>query len=576
MEQKPLAIGIDDYKRIIDRSYYYVDKTLLIKNLLDNAAQVTLFTRPRRFGKTLALSMLKTFFECERTLSGDPVDNTGYFTGKNIQNAGEKYQSYMGQYPVIFLSFKSARQPDYSMAYQIMCEEIAEEYRRHSYILSGEKLSSAEKSKFTSIMERTAGNAAYATSIKFLSKCLRLYHEKNAIILIDEYDVPLENAYFGQFYGQMVMFIRSLFESALKSNENLEFAVITGCLRITKESIFTGLNNLKIHSVLDHEYAQFFGFTTQEVTKMLADYSLSEKETEIQQWYDGYQFGSMEIYNPWSVVNYIDTGRKYPEAFPKPYWSNTSSNQIVRHLIETSDEDTKTEIETLIQGNAIQKTVHEDITYEDIYQSQDNLWNFLFFTGYLKKIKETLVEDSVVLSLKIPNRELRYLFRNTIQIWFEEKIKTSDLSHLYQGIVSGNAELIQKELSALLLHSISYMDSYENFYHGFLLGILMNLKGYKITSNREAGNGRYDIAMESRDGMKTPIILEFKVAKRRPELMDKAKTALKQIVEMNYDAPFIEEGYSTCIHIGIAFYQKMCWVVTEEYSTDIELSRTLS
>lgn len=565
MNQKPIAIGIDDYKRIIDRSYYYIDKTLLIKSLLDNGTQVNLFTRPRRFGKTLALSMLKTYFECDFLPTGEVIDNSHYFEGMQIMQCDERYKEHRGQYPVIFLSLKSAKQPEFAMAYQILCEELSEEYKRHAYVLNSNVLSEAEIKKYKAIMNLTAGNADYSTSLKFLSKCLKLYHQKNTIILIDEYDVPLENAYFCKFYDEMIMFIRSLFESALKTNDSLEFAVITGCLRITKESIFTGLNNLKINSILDHSYSEYFGFTPEEVQQMLSDYGMLDKSEEVRQWYDGYQFGKQEVYNPWSVINYVDTGKSHPEAFPKPYWSNTSSNYIVKHLIEAADDDARTEIEALIHGQTIEKIVHEDITYEDIYQTQDNLWNFLFFTGYLKKVGERMEEENVILTLEIPNREIRYLFRTTIQTWFDEKIKLADVSLLFQGILSGNAALIQQELSPLLINSISYMDNYENFYHGFLLGILMNLEGYKVSSNKEAGHGRYDISIESRDGLKTPVILEFKVAGKRPILQEKAEEALKQIREKKYDAPFIEEGYQSCIHIGISFYQKMCRVETEEY-----------
>lgn len=564
MNQKPIAIGIDDYKRIIEKGYYYVDKTLLIKSLLDNGAQVNLFTRPRRFGKTLALSMLKTFFECTEYIENTSGNPDSYFDGMKIMSCGEKYIAHRMQYPVISLSLKSAKQPTFQMAYQVMLEEISGEYKRHSYVLENDSLSDAEKNKFKSIMNLNAEAADYATSLRFLSSCLKSFHKKNVIVLVDEYDVPLENAYFNKFYDEMIAFIRSLFESVLKTNEHLEFAVITGCLRITKESIFTGLNNLKIHSVLDHGYAEYFGFTQQEVTDMLVEYGLTDKITEVQNWYDGYLFGNVEVYNPWSVVNYVDTGRNYPDAFPKPYWSNTSSNHIIRHLIEAADEDTKSEIEVLIRGGSIEKVVHEEITYEDIYLNQDNLWNFLFFTGYLKKVSERMSEEDIILELRIPNLEIRYLFRNTIQSWFDERIKIADLSALYKGILTGNAELIQQELAPVLVNSISYMDNYENFYHGFLLGLLMNLEGYKVSSNKEAGYGRYDISIEGRDGMKTPVIMEFKLAQKRPELTEKAKEALAQIVDRNYDAPFVADGYQSCIHIGIGFCQKMCRVEAEE------------
>ena len=560
---RPISIGIENYKQLIEKDYYYIDKTLLVKELIDKGGAVNLFTRPRRFGKTLALSMLKTFFEKDIDIHGTVTDNSHYFEGKKIMEAGEKYTQHMGQYPVISLSLKSAKQPDFEMAYSQLVEEILREFERHEYILNGEKISERAVEKYRNISSGKATKEEYATALKFLSECLEKYHEKNVIILIDEYDVPLENSYFRGFYDEMIDFIRSLFESALKTNDNLEFAVITGCLRISKESIFTGLNNLKIISLLNGDYAEYFGFTPAEVEKMLVDYKLEEKKEEAKSWYDGYLFGNTEVYNPWSVINYVDYGINNENALPRPYWSNTSSNSIVRHLIEKADDSAKEEIELLIQGKTIEKTVHEDITYEDIYKTQENLWNFLFFTGYLKKVKEHMEDENIVLTLEIPNREVRYIFKNTIREWFDSRIRVKDLSGLFQGILQGDAEQIQKELSPLLLEAVSYMDSYENFYHGFLLGILMNLNGYKVRSNREAGDGRYDISLESRDGLKDPVILEFKIGKRRPELMGKAEEAVAQIIEKRYDEPFIEDEYERCIHIGIGFVRKMCRVKCE-------------
>ena len=535
---RPISIGIENYKEIIDKKYYYVDKTLLSKELLEKGGKVNLFTRPRRFGKTLALSMLKTFFEKDIDIHGTVTDNRHYFEGKKIMEAGEKYTQYMGQYPVISLSLKSAKQPDFEMAYSQLVEEISGEFKRHRYILETKLLLANEYNRYEEIMLGRATQKEYATALKFLSECLKRYHEKKVIILIDEYDVPLENSYFRGFYDEMIDFIRSLFESALKTNDNLEFAVITGCLRISKESIFTGLNNLEIISLLTVDYAEYFGFTEEEVKKMLVDYDVEHKVEEAKSWYDGYLFGNTEVYNPWSVINYVKAAIADSRTLPRPYWSNTSSNSIVRHLIEKADDSAKEEIELLIQGKTIEKTVHEDITYEDIYKTQENLWNFLFFTGYLKKVKEHMEDENIVLTLEIPNREVLYIFKNTIREWFDSRIRVKDLSGLFQGILQGNAEQIQKELSPLLLESVSYMDSYENFYHGFLLGILMNLNGYKVRSNREAGDGRYDISLESRDGLKDPVILEFKIGKRRPELIGKAVEALAQILEKRYDAPF--------------------------------------
>ena len=560
---RPISIGIEEYKRIIEKDYYYIDKTLLVKELLDKGGAVNLFTRPRRFGKTLALSMLRTFFERDTDIDGRVTDNSHYFEGKKIMEAGEEYTCHMGQYPVISLSLKSAKQPNFEVAYGQLLEEIAAEFKRHRYVLDTQLLLADEIRKYEEIMLGQATQGEYATALKFLSECLKKYHGKNVIVLIDEYDVPLENAYFRGFYDKMIDFIRSLFESVLKTNENLEFAVVTGCLRISKESIFTGLNNLKIVSLLNGDYAEYFGFTPAEVEKMLEDYGMQEKKEEVKAWYDGYLFGNTEVYNPWSVINYVDYGRSNENTLPRPYWSNTSSNSIVRHLIEKADDDAKEEIELLIQGKTIEKTVHEDITYEDIYKTQENLWNFLFFTGYLKKVKEHMEEENIVLTLEIPNREVRYIFKNTIREWFDSRIRVRDLSSLFEGILKGDAEQIQQELSPILLESVSYMDSYENFYHGFLLGILTNLNGYKVTSNREAGDGRYDISLESRDGLKDPVILEFKIGKRRPDLMKKAEEALQQIVEKRYDTPFIEEEYEQCIHVGIGFVRKMCRVKCE-------------
>jgi hypothetical protein len=381
MKKKAIPIGVENYKEIIDKKYYYVDKTWFMKDLLDKQGKVNLFTRPRRFGKTLTLSMLKTFFEQE-IKDGDVVDNKRYFDGMKIMEAGEEYTQHMCQYPVISFSLKSAKQPNYEMAYACIKADIIREYDRHRYVLEGSCLTDTQKKKYNEFIEESVSEADYATSLKFLSECLAKYHGKNTIILIDEYDVPLENSYFEGFYDKMIVFIRSLFESAVKTNDSLEFAVITGCLRISKESIFTGLNNLQVNSLLTVDYAEYFGFVQEEVDLMLEYYQLESKKDELKSWYDGYKFGNTEVYNPWSVINYVRTAESLITAFPKPYWSNTSSNSIVRELIERADSNAKKDIEKLIAGGTLEVAVHEDITYDDIYSSQDNLWNFLFFTGY--------------------------------------------------------------------------------------------------------------------------------------------------------------------------------------------------
>ena len=507
MNNKPISIGIENYKEIINKSYRYIDKTEFVRELLDAKGKVNLFTRPRRFGKTLALSMLKTFFEQDTDIHGNVTDNKHYLEGMKIMDAGEQYTSYMGKYPVIFLSLKSAKQPEYEMAYNMLKKQICEEYDRHRYVLECDKLSQWEKEQYEAILYRKDDSLLYIDALKFLSSCLKKYHNRNVIILIDEYDVPLENAFFQGFYEQMIQFIRSLFESALKTNDNLEFAVITGCLRISKESIFTGMNNLKTTSVIDQYCAKCFGFTQEDVEAMLEAYGLSEKKEEVREWYDGYLFGETEIYNPWSVINYVDGALQNKNALPRPYWSNTSANSIVKELVERADDTVKQEIELLIEGGGIEKPVHEDITYEDVYQTQDNLWNFLFFTGYLKKVGERLEDDTIFLTLTIPNKEIRYIFRNTIREWFDRKVKQLDRTPLYHALLAGTCEEVQLILRRQLMEGISYHDNAESFYHGYVAGLVQGMPDYQLRSNREAGQGRPDIQLVPYDQREAVIIL---------------------------------------------------------------------
>ena len=554
MNLKPLPIGVDNFKDIRINNYYYVDKTLLIKDILDSKAKVNLFTRPRRFGKTLNISMLQYFFESSKE------DNSYLFSGLNIMNEGEKYISNMGQYPVINLSLKSAKQPNYELAYDCLINEIIEEFKRHDYVLNSEKLH-YEKEDYLNIINKKDNKGNIVTSLKFLSRCLQKYHNKKVIILIDEYDVPIENSYFRGFYTEMIDFLRSLFESALKTNEYLEFAIMTGCLRISKESIFTGLNNLNIISILNTHYDEYFGFTENEVSKMLKYYGFEEKEDIMKKWYNGYLFGECNVYNPWSVNKFIYDLTGTRNALPISYWANTSSNSIVKSLIEKADDDTKAQIEELIAGKTIEKVIHEDITYADIDSSMENLWNFLFFTGYLKKVKVRMNEDNeILITLAIPNEEIRLIYKNTILNWFDEGIKSRDLSKMYEAMLSGDALIFENELVELLTESISFYDAYENFYHGFLLGTLVNLKRYIIKSNRETGKGRSDIIIKYPNRRGAAIILELKVAKSFKEMSGKCDEALKQIEEKQYDKELLEEGYTNIVKYGIAFYKKDCMI----------------
>ncbi len=561
---KPIPIGVEFYKEMINKGYYYIDKTLLIRDILSNGSTVTLFTRPRRFGKTLAQSMLRTFFEKEILPDGTAADNSAYFQGKEIMYAGKEYLEHMGQYPVIFISLKSAKQPTFEMAYKSLCGEIFKEFDRHRYILDSGIITEERKKTYKSILSGNADNITYAKSIAFLSECLEKYHNKKTIILLDEYDVPLENAYFSGFYDKMVSFIRSLFESALKTNPSLEFAVVTGCLRISRESIFTGLNNLKIISVLDESYSEYFGFTQSEVDKMLSFYEINDRIEEIKLWYNGYLFGNVEIYNPWSVINYTYDIIHKNTIYPKPYWSNTSSNSIIKELVEMADNNTKREIEELVAGGTLEKPVHEDITYGDIYKTQDNLWNFLFFTGYLKAAGRRFENDTIYLSLKIPDREIRYIYSNTITEWFNARIKVADFSGLYNAVVNGNTSVFENFLKKHLRESISYMDSAENFYHGFLLGLLSGMEDYEKFSNRESGNGRYDIVLKPYDEKQPAIILELKCVQRFNEMDGMCDRALKQIDDKHYDEGLLDEGYMFIKKYGICFCKKSCMVKLKE------------
>ncbi len=560
-KRKKISIGVEDFKTLIDWNGYFVDKTLMIRDLIENHAMVTLFTRPRRFGKTLNQFMIRRFFEDEITEKGEKVDNGYLFDGLAITRCGEEIMQHQQRYPVIFMSLKSAKQDSYDMAYASLIDEISKEFKRHAYLLQGESLSPKEKQEFQLVMDKEAQPIAYAKALGFLSECLTKYHGHKTIILIDEYDVPLENAYLRGFYDEMIGFIRSLFESALKTNPYLEKGIITGCLRISKESIFTGLNNLKVDSVLHTDYADSFGFTEAEVQEMLAYYDLSAELSEVKQWYDGYLFNQIEIYNPWSIINFVyDRDRKITQ-FALPYWSNSSSNSIIREMVGEADEEAKEDLETLINGGTIEKRVHEDITYGDIHQSQDNLWNFLFFTGYLKKISERkdAAGENLYLTMKIPNTEVKTIYQDSISYWFDQRMKQTDRSPLLHALESGDCEAAEDFINRQLMETISYFDHAESFYHGFMAGLLTNIGGYRVKSNRESGSGRPDIVLQTPNIRKgRVIILELKLAESIADLEPAADRGLAQIEEQRYAAPFTSEGYPDVRKYAVSFYKKDC------------------
>ena len=505
MAWKPLPIGVDNFEELITKDYFFVDKTLFIRDLLDMKGEVNLFTRPRRFGKTLNMSMLRYFFEMEE-------DNAGrLFAGTKIMSAGEEYLKWMGQFPVISLTLKSMKQATWELSFEMLKKAIREEYSRHwKTVEASGRLNDADRERFRRIRDLKGTDADYADALKFLSECLYICTGRKTIILIDEYDVPLENAHFAGFYEQMTALLRSLFESALKTNENLEFAVMTGCLRISRESILTGLNNLKIMSITADTYAEYFGFTPDEVEAMLRFYDLEMNLKTVQRWYDGYQFGSTEVYNPWSVINYVQSCRTNKDAFARPYWSNTSSNSIVRTLVEKADLSVKQEIEALIEGKTITKPIHEDITYEDMDSTQDNLWNFLFFTGYLKKIREQQEGETIYMEMAIPNSEVRYIYKNTVLRWFEEKTDKKELSPLYESILNGDTEKMA------------------------------------------------DIILKYPSVRGKAVIIEIKVSGIYQGLEEKCDEALRQIEEQKYEEALRQEGYQNIMKYGVAFYRKEC------------------
>lgn len=563
-QKKRIGIGFEFYKEFLDKQLYYVDKTLLIRDLLAQGGKVSLFTRPRRFGKTLTLTMLKTFFEYEIGRDGKQVDNSRYFAGRKIMKAGEEFTRHLGRYPVVFLSLKSAKQPTYQMAYQVLVQDLIGEFGRHGYILDSGCLTDEEQQKYRLLLSGKAKEEAYATSLKFLSHCLYQYHGQNTVILLDEYDVPLENAWFEGFYEEMIGFIRSLFESALKTNDHLELAVLTGCLRISRESIFTGLNNLEVFSVLAEEFAEYFGFTQTEVEEMLAYFDLQGKREEAREWYDGYLFGQTEVYNPWSMINYVKRALSNYEAFPRPYWSNTSSNAIVRDLVELADADRKKELENLMAGGSVEKPIHEEITYGDIHESPDNLWNFLFFTGYMKKIEERQDGRRVYVTMTIPNQEILYIYENTIYEWFNRKIQQADVTPFYEALLCGDCEGLERFISHQLAASISYFDNNESFYHGYLAGVLGRLEGYGMDSNREHGNGRPDLVLSPYSPRGTAIIIELKRADKFSQMDELCEAALAQIEDKNYAAELIDFGYRKILKYGFCFCRKTCMVRKNE------------
>jgi len=565
MKYKALPIGVSDFADMIQNEYYYVDKTLMIQELLDSKMKVTLFTRPRRFGKTLNMSMLKYYFEDDRDWKGNKRDWSYLFQGLKIMEAGENYLAHMGQYPVIYLTFKDSKRESFERSYLEMERVLSEEFGRHRYILENPELEE-KKEKYLKLMRRQGSQNDYETSILFLAQCLAIYYGKKVLVLIDEYDVPLENAFSCGFYNEMINFIRALFESGLKDNTSLLLAAITGCLRVSKESIFTGLNNLSIVSIRSLNYDEYFGFKVDDVMKMCHYYEMDDQYETVKDWYNGYTFGQTDIYNPWSVMLYINDARPNHDWLPMSYWANTSSNSIVKTLIDRADDEDREKIETLLTGGSIEVQIHEDITYNEIYDEGDNLWNFMFFTGYFRKVREWMEDETIYAELTIPNKEVRYIFYQKIQKWFHEKLKGRDLYPLRNAVIEKDCAVMAEEINDIFQETISYMDQNEYYYHGMMAGLLTGIKGYTIRSNREGGKGRSDLLVKPIRRSREAFVIEFKVTKDFEELDQKADEAIQQIIDRQYETELRNDGYKYISYYGIAFCGKECVVHCKPYA----------
>lgn len=566
-----LPVGIDDFRKLRESHFYYVDKTRLIEQLLLNWSEVTLFTRPRRFGKTLNMSMLKSFF--------DIGTDKALFDGLYISGNKELCDEYMGKYPVIFLSLKGVEGLTYEEAFEAFVRIMGKEVNRVSFLADSDKLTQIEREQYKGLTIMKNGRLAFdkeklISSLQLLSQLLYKHYGKKVVILIDEYDVPLDKAFQNGYYNEMVSLIRGLFGQALKTNEFLQFAVLTGCLRISKESIFTGLNNFKVMSITDSRFDEQFGFTDIEVKKLLSDYGMDSHFDEVKEWYDGYHFGRADVYCPWDVINHADHLRDDSDAKPQTYWINSSGNSLVRRLINRADSSTKDEIERLIAGEAIEKVIRQDLTYDEIENSIDNIWSVLFTTGYLTKIGEVKLPDSESYAYKliIPNKEVREVFVLQIQEWFKAVVANDNdtMKLLSKAILDKDETLLARQLNIVMGRMISILDTKapddmkENFYHGLLLGLLRGSNpDWLIRSNRESGDGFSDILIKP-ENPDLGIVIDVKYVKEFKGLDAACDAAMAQIKQKRYDETLRDEGRCDILAYGIAFCRKRCRVVGEK------------
>ena len=567
MKKLNIPVGISDFSKIRDRNYYYVDKTNLIAELLEEeTAEVTLITRPRRFGKTMAMSMLSHFFDIRK-------DSKAMFQGLKIAENTELCDEWMNQWPVLFLTFKDVNGLTFASAKEMLLNRIAEIYNDHSYLLEGPQVRENDRKVFEQLADEVSGNptdAMLKTSIALLMKLMWGYYGKPVILLLDEYDVPIAKASANGYYAEMLEIIRGMLSTALKDNDAMRFAVITGCLRIAKESIFTGTNNFVSDTISSAHLNEYFGFTQEEVDQILIDADQTDHAEDVKAWYDGYHFGELDVYCPWDVMNYLRDLRKNPKTKPASYWRNTSDNAIIRSFIDYAGENIHEKMETLLAGGYIIQKIREDLTYDYLHSSEENLWSILYSTGYLTQVRgEELPADTA--ALMIPNAEIRQIFETTVQEWFDDSARKENRTALFDAVWSGDIETLTEEMNELLRKTISYHDYKEDFYHAFLAGIFTGA-GYSVDSNRERGEGRSDVVV--RNSSKGRVALfEAKYAKTLDGLEASCEAALQQIEDRQYAKDFADD-YDDILCYGIAFYKKRCLV--KKNNENLELKETRS
>ncbi len=557
MNDLKIPVGISDFAKIQNYGYYYVDKTGLIADLLEKeTAEVTLITRPRRFGKTMGMSMLANFFDIRK-------DSQAMFEGLEISKNTALCSEWMNQWPVLFLTFKDVDGLTFASAKEMLLNRIAAIYNDHSYLLEGTRVQENDRKVFERLADEVSGNptdAMLKTSIVLLMRLMRNHYGKPVILLIDEYDVPIAKASANGYYTEMLEVIRGMMSTALKDNDTLRFAVVTGCLRIAKESIFTGTNNFVSDTISSSHLNEYFGFTQADVDQILKDADCQEHAADIKNWYDGYHFGDLDVYCPWDVMNYLRDLQRNPKAKPASYWKNTSDNSIIRSFIDYSGRSISRKLETLLSGGYILQKIEENLTYDYLHSSEENLWSILYLTGYLTQVREEDLPAPLpekMSALMIPNAEVQEIFETTIQKWFDESAQTWNRKALFDAVWSGNTETLTEEMNKLLRKTISYHDYREDFYHAFLAGIFAGA-GYEVDSNKEHGEGRSDVVVLDPEGDRVAIF-EAKYSRTQDAMSKDCAAALEQIEDRQYAKEF-EEDYDSVLCYGIAFYKKRCLV----------------